>query len=60
MPFFKSAEEAEIFAKPVIESDIWNSDIIRAEIQFGAPLSREEETHNIIDSIQDELIKKIL
>ena len=58
LPFFKSAEEAEIFAKPIIESDIWNSDIIRAEIQFGAPLSREEEARNIIHSIQDELIKR--
>ena len=46
LPFFNSAEEAEIFAKPIIESDIWNSDIIRAEIQFGAPLSREEEARN--------------
>ena len=55
---FSSVEEAEIAEKPIIECDKWNSDVIRSEIQFGAPLSKEDEVHDIFESVPNESIRR--
>ncbi len=55
---FSSIEEAEIEEKPIVECDKWNSDIIRTELQFGAPLSKENEMQDIFECIQDECVRR--
>ena len=58
LPSFISIEDAEVNEKPIVESDIWNSDIIRDELQFGAPLNKEDKIYDIFNSIPDENIRK--
>ena len=57
LPSFSSIEEAEIAEKPIVECDKWNNDVIRTELQFGAPLSKEDEMHNIFENVSNESIR---
>lgn len=60
LPTFKTIEEAECYNRPIIECDKWNSDIIRSEIQFGAPLVSENKFVAIFNNIQEDGTKKAL
>ena len=57
-PLFKEIEEAEAYSGPVFESDKWNSSIIRQEIQFGAPTTKDIRCRidSILKSCEDENI----
>lgn len=52
LPSFQTIEDAECYDKPLLESDKWNSEIIRTEIQFGAPMANEDEFSSIFSAIQ--------
>lgn len=44
IPSFSSIEEAELADGPIVSSDKWNSDIVRDEMQFGAPVIEEKDS----------------
>lgn len=58
LPSFRTIEEAECFNKPLLERDKWNSDIIRNEIQFGAPLTEENALTNIFNGVVNDDMRK--
>lgn len=62
IPPFCNIEEAESCASCVVESDKWNSDVVRDEVQFGAPvvddLSRSIRAK--VSTINDESIVEII
>lgn len=57
LPSFTTIEEAESYNGPILESDKWNSDIIREEIQFGAPVVEANSLDSIVEQIQHEDIQ---
>lgn len=54
LPRFSTIEEAECYDKPLLESDKWNSNIIRNIIQFGAPREWEQISRKLNDAFRDQ------
>lgn len=60
LPNFRTIEEAESCDGPILEHDKWNSDIIRNEIQFGAPITSEAELDELTTGVEREVLNNAL
>lgn len=60
LPSIRTVEDAECYDKPILESDKWNSDVIREEIQFGAPLIEKDQMSSDFSNVQQEFMKQAL
>lgn len=60
LPSFRTIEEAESCDGPILEHDKWNCDIIRYEIQFGAPITSEAQLDELTADIKRAPLKKAL